>query len=550
MRYAAVPAAANAADAIAARGAHRWHFSEEESTGLRTALPQMEWQRAGDEWTLPHGDFEGLVYAFGIREADPTFAGAFHSGVLNETLVDRSWQEVCRFMQAADWTRTEYGVMLERLYVASHRTGIDRARLCVFSGSDGSIVEAAPASTMTADQLIAAGLTAEAEGAPFARPAWLDHVLFVDGKLCSGVQLTPAIEFAYYTETRASADHTLLGSPFAMAITEITNASVVHTVKATGLAGATIRARPTRVLAAMMLEFVSDATWPALLHVYAAPGIPRSLDLGAKHAYLRSGGEGSVAQNIVIHRLPAMLRAAAGSTSNKLAPLAAAHHGFAATSMLISEHRRLQGILGVTDPNTILLSSLEASSRRLKGLHTLLLSPEMAGLGHEDRITQLETIAGNGPGLGLTSPGGISSGGGFGVAAVEARPLMGLYVAPPAYIPSVFVTLSSRPPFSTPFATRVLLLPTSNRQRGFASCSAGGRGERRTSTRAGCTALPRRPILHSSSRTCSWCLTKLRPFTTSTRLWALSSGCETACHASSGRWLRPRSWPASPRGKC
>ena len=103
-------AATGTADAIrAARGLHRWHFAKDEEKQLRTALPHIGWQRAGDgTWSLPYGDFVGLVLAASSREVDPAFDGAFQAGIPSDTLVDRSWLEVCKGMTASDWEPTEW----------------------------------------------------------------------------------------------------------------------------------------------------------------------------------------------------------------------------------------------------------------------------------------------------------------------------------------------------------------------------------------------------------------------------------------------------------
>jgi len=60
------------------RGAHPWHFAEEECRGLRTALPQLGWARVGDEYTLPYGDFMCLVTAYASLESGSTFDGRWH----------------------------------------------------------------------------------------------------------------------------------------------------------------------------------------------------------------------------------------------------------------------------------------------------------------------------------------------------------------------------------------------------------------------------------------------------------------------------------------
>ena len=126
---------------LALRRAHRWSFDVGEEALLRTALPHMEWQRAaGGEWSLPHGDFEALVFSYATREADPAFAGAWHSGILDESLVDRSWKEVAKGMFPADWEPTQLGTMMERLRAAAASPSVDQSALVVLVGASGSLV--------------------------------------------------------------------------------------------------------------------------------------------------------------------------------------------------------------------------------------------------------------------------------------------------------------------------------------------------------------------------------------------------------------------------
>ena len=275
----------------------------------------MDWQLAGgpgSEWSLAYGDFEALVFSYASREADPAFVGVWHSGLLEESLVNRSWTEVQKGMFPGDWTPTQLGTMMERLRSAAASPAVDAALLVVFEGVDGKMVSGQPAMGFGQDaaaRAIAnttAGVVAGEVGAPYDRPPWLSAITFADGCLADGVALTPAVDWAYFSLTRASSDLTVIGSAFATYAEEAYEAAMAHAV-ASGGVRARIEKRPGTVIAAMVARHQRAAAWPPLLFIYAKPGVPRELDLDDRHAYHACGGEGPVAQGIVVRRLPRII---------------------------------------------------------------------------------------------------------------------------------------------------------------------------------------------------------------------------------------------------
>ena len=148
MHYSRHVGVTTAADLLRLRRAHRWYFDDNEESLLRTALPDLDWQRAGGvgtEWSLPYGDFAALVLSFSTREADPTFVGVWHSHILDDVLVDRSWKEVCKGMFPGDWVPTQLGTMMERLRNAAASSLVDPAALVVLEGASGRVVACQPA---------------------------------------------------------------------------------------------------------------------------------------------------------------------------------------------------------------------------------------------------------------------------------------------------------------------------------------------------------------------------------------------------------------------
>ena len=223
VHYSRHPGATTADGLLAARRSHRWYFDVGQEVLLRTALPDLDWQRAGGpgtEWSLAYGDFEALVFSFSTRESDPAFAGVWHSGILDEQLVDRSWTEVQKGMFPDGWTQTQLGTMMERLRVAAASPAVDPVALVVFQGATGQVVAGQPA--MGFGQSVAeraafnatSGIAADAPGAPYDRPPWLSAITFADGCLTDGVALTPAVDWGYYSLTRAASDNTVIGSAF------------------------------------------------------------------------------------------------------------------------------------------------------------------------------------------------------------------------------------------------------------------------------------------------------------------------------------------------
>ena len=128
VHYSRHPGVVDEAALLVARRSHRWYFDAGEDELLRTALPDLDWQRAGgagSEWSLAPGDFEALLYSFSLREADPAFAGVWHSGLLDDHLADRSWREVQKGMFPGDWEPTQLGTMMERLRAAAASPAVD-----------------------------------------------------------------------------------------------------------------------------------------------------------------------------------------------------------------------------------------------------------------------------------------------------------------------------------------------------------------------------------------------------------------------------------------
>ena len=80
-----------------------------------------------------------------------------------------------------------------------------------------------------------AGVVAGEAGAPYDRPAWLSAITFADGCLADGVALTPAVDWAYFSLTRASSDLTVIGSAFATYAEEAYEAAMAHAVASGGV---------------------------------------------------------------------------------------------------------------------------------------------------------------------------------------------------------------------------------------------------------------------------------------------------------------------------
>ena len=350
---------------LAARRSHRWYFDVGQEVLLRTALPDLDWQRAGGpgtEWSLAYGDFEALIFSYSTREADPAFVGVWHSGILDDQLVDRSWAEVQKGMFPDSWTQTQLGTMMERLRVAAASPAVDPAALVVLQGATGQVVAGKPAKGFgqsVAERVAfnaTSGIAADTPGAPYDRPPWLSAITFADGCLADGVALTPAVDWGYYSLTRAASDNTVIGSAFVTFAEEAYEAAISHAV-ASGGVRARIERRPGPVVAAMVARHQRSAAWPALLFVYSKPGVPRELDLDDRHAYHACGGEGPIAQGIVLRRLARVVSC--------LDALGDVHFGFLTEETLAREQRRLQGLLAVEDASMVLLRTIEESNWRL-----------------------------------------------------------------------------------------------------------------------------------------------------------------------------------------
>ena len=81
----------------------------------------------------------------------------------------------------------------------------------------------------------ASGVVAGEAGAPFDRPSWLSSITYADGCLADGVALTPAVDWAYYSLTRAASDLTVIGSAFATYTEEAFEAAMAHAVASGGV---------------------------------------------------------------------------------------------------------------------------------------------------------------------------------------------------------------------------------------------------------------------------------------------------------------------------
>ena len=398
---------------LLARRAHRWYFDPGEDEQLRAALPDMDWQRAGgagSEWSLAHGDFEALLYSFSHREADPAFAGVWHSGLLDDKLADRSWKEVQKGMFPGDWAPAQLGTMMERLRAAAASPVVDPAALVVYEGATGRMLNGHAATGVgqsDAERAAAnatAGVEAGEHGAPYDRPPWLAHVNLADGCLADGTSLAPAVDWAYYSLTRAAAEDTLIGSAFASFAEEAYEAALAHAVSAGGVRSR-LEHRPGRVLAAMVARHAKAASWPPLLFIYSKPGVARELDLDDRHAYHACGGEGPIAQGIVLRRLSRVVE--------ELDQLREVHRGARTDEALAREQRRLQGLLGVEDASMVLLRTLVEADRLLSGLVHELASPEVQHKPHADRVTHVGTLVAGGR-LASVAGGGVGVGGGYG----------------------------------------------------------------------------------------------------------------------------------------
>ena len=181
------------------RGAQLWHFAEEECRGLRTALPQLDWARVGDEFTLPCGNFMCLVKVNASLEPGSTTRHpgtsprAYHTGPFprrdfngcpqinvqrcrvikrstesdglpDEGLVAASWAEILKGMFASDWEQTELGTMRERLAAACASASVDVARLVIFMGAGGNAWAAEAAACANATSVVPKAAMAAASG--------------------------------------------------------------------------------------------------------------------------------------------------------------------------------------------------------------------------------------------------------------------------------------------------------------------------------------------------------------------------------------------------
>jgi hypothetical protein len=363
VRLAEVPDGMAPDAAIAARGAHRWHFSAAEAAHLRAALRNMSWGRSGTEWTLPYGDFMGLVYA--LRPPDPAVAPEFHSGIADTELIHSSWVEVCKGMAPSDWLPCSYGVMKHRLSEAAYSPAVDPAELVIWSAAGTPLVAAAAATEPSV-----AG-----EGAPYARPGWVTRLRLVDGELAEGASLAPASDYEYYTVTRMNAAYTRTGSPFEAYFTELARAAAARTPMAD---------RSEAVKAALIVRHGRASAWPPKLFVYTPPGVARELDLADRHAYHSCGGLGAVAQAIVLDRLEPLLLACP--------PISAVLLHVTSRATRESMVRRLQAMVNMSEPNVILLDSVEETARRLAPISTSISNAEAAAMPAEERMAHVQTL--------------------------------------------------------------------------------------------------------------------------------------------------------------
>ena len=323
---------------------------------------------------------------------------------------------------------------------------VDRSKLQVFSsGVDGGAL--APADQVISPAGDEAEAVAEREN-DFVLPAWLDHVRWVEGSLVRDGSLAIAGDFEYYSQTRINSDYTRKESAFGVFLVELEEAAKAAAI-ASGMTAAAIGRQTAAGRATMVLRFAAAAQWPALLKVHSPEGEPRVLDLHERHMYASCNGEGAIAQRVVLTRLRAVV------ANRALAPLGALLAGSRDVTELARELRRVQVLMGVPDPNTVLVRTVEESARRLLQWSDLINSTELAAAPCSERVTLLEGKIKTAPGggsrlLGLAGPTREPDhfeGGGAGKGPLASR----------LHPQRLFETLVSRPFIETSTDARALV---------------------------------------------------------------------------------------------